>query len=79
MHKLFHAFIERSRQIENFVNIPGMKKTKSYQFKEVDLVSLRELALKVENPTGFRLRYGGLLTILRTNERKVGAHSGAIL
>ena len=74
----FHAFIERSRQIENFANIPGIKKTKSYKFKEVDLVSLRELALKVKNPTGFRLRYGGLLTILRTNV-EVGAHSGAIL
>jgi len=64
---LFHAFIERSRQIKNFVNITGMKKTKSYKFKEVDLVSLRELGLKVKNPTGFRLQYGGLLTVLRTN------------
>ena len=55
---LFHAFIERSRQIKNLVNIvniTGMKKTKSYKFKEVDLASLRDLALKVKNPTGFRL------------------------
>ncbi|RHN54408.1 hypothetical protein MtrunA17_Chr5g0406451 [Medicago truncatula] len=44
-----------------------MKKTKCYKFKEVDLVSLRELALKVKSQTGFRLRYGGLLTLLRTD------------
>jgi len=72
---LFHAFIERSRQIKNFVNITGMKKTKSYKFKEVDLTSLRELALKVKNPTGFRLRYGGLLTILRTNVKEKLVHT----
>jgi len=72
---LFHAFIERSTQIKNFVNITGMKKTKSYKFKEVDLVSLRELALKIKNPTGFRLRYGGLLTILRTNVEEKLVHT----
>ncbi|KEH16511.1 hypothetical protein MTR_0159s0050, partial [Medicago truncatula] len=44
-----------------------MKKTKCYKFKEVDLVGLRELALKVKSQTGFRLRYGGLLTLLRTD------------
>ena len=44
-----------------------MGKTKSYKFKEVDLASLRDLALKVEDPTGFRHRYGALLTILQTN------------
>ena len=42
-------------KLKNFANITGMKKTKSYKFKEVDLGSLRELALKVKNPTGFRL------------------------
>ncbi|KEH33561.1 hypothetical protein MTR_3g046487 [Medicago truncatula] len=52
-----------------------MKKTKSYKFKEVDLVSLRELALKVKNQTGFRLRYGGLLTILRTNVEEKLVHT----
>jgi hypothetical protein len=44
-----------------------MGKTKSYKFMEVDLASLRDLALKIEDPTGFRQRYGDLLTILRTN------------
>jgi hypothetical protein len=44
-----------------------MGKTKSYKFKEVDLASLRDLALKVEDPIGFRHRYGDLLTLLRTN------------
>ena len=44
-----------------------MKMTKSYKFKEVDLASLRDLALKIEDPTGFRRRYGALLTILQTN------------
>jgi len=72
---LLHAFIERSRQIKNFVNITGMKKTKSYKFKEVDLVSLRELAFKVKNLTGFRLRYGGLLTVLRTNVEEKLVHT----
>ncbi|KEH16811.1 hypothetical protein MTR_0089s0070 [Medicago truncatula] len=52
-----------------------MKKTKSYKFKEVDLVSLREFALKVKNQTGFRLRYGGLLTILRTNVEEKLVHT----
>ncbi|KEH26628.1 hypothetical protein MTR_6g466430 [Medicago truncatula] len=52
-----------------------MKKTKSYKFKEVDLVSLRELALKVKNQTGFRLRYGGLLAILRTNVEEKLVHT----
>jgi len=52
-----------------------MKRTKSYKFKEVDLVSLRELVLKVENPTGFRLRYGALLTILRTNVEEKLVHT----
>jgi hypothetical protein len=67
MHKtFFHAFIEGLRQIE-FLNIVGMGKTKSYKFMEVDLASLSDLALKVEDPTGFRHRYGDLLTILRTN------------
>ena len=41
--------------------------TKSYKFKEVDLASLRDLALKIEDPTGFRRRYGALLPILHTN------------
>jgi hypothetical protein len=44
-----------------------MGKTKSYKFKEVDLASLRDLALKVKDPNGFRHRYGDLLTLLRTN------------
>jgi hypothetical protein len=67
MHKLFsHAFIEGLRQIK-FVNIVGMGKTKSYKFMEVDLASLRDLALKIEDPTGFRHRHGNLLTILQTN------------
>ena len=44
-----------------------MKKTKSYKFKEVDLASLRDLALKIEDPTGFRRRYEALLPILHTN------------
>jgi hypothetical protein len=44
-----------------------MKMTKSYKFKEVDLASLRDLALKIEDPTGFRRRYGALLPILHTN------------
>jgi hypothetical protein len=44
-----------------------MGKTKSYKFKEVDLASLRDLALKINDPTGFRHRYGDLLTLLRTN------------
>ena len=52
-----------------------MRKTKSYKFKEVDLVNLRELTLKVKNPTGFRLRYGGLLTILRTNVEEKLVHT----
>jgi len=52
-----------------------MKKTKSYKFKEVNLASLRELALRVKNPTGFRLRYGGLLTILRTNVEEKLVHT----
>jgi len=52
-----------------------MKKTKSYKFKESDLVSLRELALKVKNPTGFHLRHGGLLTILRTNVEEKLVHT----
>ena len=52
-----------------------MKRTKTYKFKEVDLVSLRELALKVKNPTGFHLRYGGLLTILRTNVEEKLVHT----
>ena len=34
-----------------------MKKTNSYKFKEVDLASLRDLALKIEDPTGFRHCY----------------------
>ncbi|KEH26781.1 hypothetical protein MTR_6g072855 [Medicago truncatula] len=55
--------------------LAGMKKTKSYKFKEVDLVSLRELALKVKNQTGFRLRYGGWLTILRTNVEEKLVHT----
>ena len=56
MHKLFPCIvIEGLRQIE-FVYIVGMKKTKSYKFKEVDLASLRDLALKIEDPTGFRRR-----------------------
>ncbi|AES75745.1 hypothetical protein MTR_6g057540 [Medicago truncatula] len=75
MHKLFPCIHRRVRQIKNFVNITGMKKTKSYKFKEVDLVSLRELALKVKNQTGFRLRYGGLLTILRTNVEEKLVHT----
>jgi hypothetical protein len=58
--------IEGLRQVE-FVNIVGMKMTKSYKFKEVDLASLRDLALKIEDPTGFRHRYGALLPILHTN------------
>ncbi|AES76220.2 hypothetical protein MTR_6g073790 [Medicago truncatula] len=53
----------------------GMKKTKSYKFKEVDLVGLRELALKVKNQTGFRFRYGGLLPILRTNVEEKLVHT----
>ena len=52
-----------------------MKRTKSYKFKEVDLASLRDLALKVKNPTGFRLRYGGLLTVLRTNVEEKLVHT----
>jgi hypothetical protein len=44
-----------------------MGKTKSYKFKDVDLASLRDLALKIKDPTGFRHRYGALLTLLRTN------------
>jgi hypothetical protein len=67
MHKLFfHAFVEGLRRIE-FVNIVGMGKTKSYKFKEVDLASLSDLALKIKDPTGFRHRYGALLTLLRNN------------
>jgi len=62
-------------KLKFFANITGMKKTKSYKFKEVDLVSLRELALKVKNPTRFRLRYGGLLTILRTNVEEKLVHT----
>jgi hypothetical protein len=31
------------------------------------LASLRDLALKVEDLTGFRHRYGALLTIIQTN------------
>jgi hypothetical protein len=62
----FHAFIEGLRQIE-FINIVGMGKTKSYKFKEVDLASLRDLTLKIKDPTGFQHRYGDLLTLLRTN------------
>ncbi|KEH27822.1 hypothetical protein MTR_5g041255 [Medicago truncatula] len=52
-----------------------MKKTKCYKFKEVDLVSLRELALKVKSQTGFRLRYGGLLTLLRTDVEEKLVHT----
>ena len=52
-----------------------MKRTKSYKFKETDLASLRELALKIKNPTGFRLRYGGLLGILRTNVEEKLVHT----
>jgi hypothetical protein len=44
-----------------------MGKTKSYKFMEVDLASLRDLALKIEDPIGFRHRYGDLLTLLQTN------------
>ena len=67
MHKpLSCIVIEGLRQVE-FVNIVGMKMTKSYKFKEVDLASLRDLALKIEDPTGFRHRYGALLTIIQTN------------
>ncbi|KEH29543.1 hypothetical protein MTR_4g044730 [Medicago truncatula] len=72
--------LERERAIANELNrrfLPfiGVKKTKSYKFKEVDLVSLRELALKLKNQTGFRLRYGGLLTILRTNVEEKLVHT----
>jgi hypothetical protein len=78
MHTCIHAYmhscinllscivIEGLRQVE-FVNIAGMKMTKSYKFKEVDLASSRDLALKIEDPTGFRHRYGALLSILHTN------------
>jgi hypothetical protein len=52
-----------------------MKKTNSYKFKEVDLANLRELALKVKNPTGFRLRYGDLLTTLRTKVEEKLVHT----
>jgi hypothetical protein len=66
INPFFHAFIEGLRQIE-FVNIVGMGKTKSYKFMKVDLASLRDLALKIKDPTGFRRRYGDLLTLLWTN------------
>ena len=75
MHKLFPCIvIEGLRQVE-FLNIVGMKRTNSYKFKEVDLASLRDLALKVEDPTGFRRRYGALLPILHTNVDKKLVHT----
>jgi hypothetical protein len=70
----FHAFIEGLRQIE-FVNIVGMGKTKSYKFMKVDLASLRDLSLKIEDPTGFRRRYGDLLTLLRINMEEKLVHT----
>ncbi len=42
MHKSFLMHLSKGLdELKSFVNIPGMKKTKSYKFKEVDPTSFR--------------------------------------
>jgi hypothetical protein len=52
-----------------------MGKTNSYKFMKVDLASLRDLTLKIEDPTDFRRRYGDLLSLLRTNVEEKLVHT----